>query len=152
MSLSHCPYGFDFHVGDGSFCFSGGERVANKPLHPCNHAGCWMLTTGRYCPRHAPMHEQDRKRGARKSPEAQARHKLYTRTGWKAIRAEQLAKEPFCAACARLGLRVRATDVDHIQPHGGDRQLFADKTNLQSLCHACHSRKTAAETWRNRRK
>jgi len=41
--------------------------------------------------------------------------------------------------------------VDHIQDHKGDRALFADLDNLESLCHSCHSRKTAAELWEKRK-
>jgi 5-methylcytosine-specific restriction protein A len=38
-----------------------------------------------------------------------------------------------------------ATDVDHVVPHRGDRQLFWDTSNHQALCHSCHSRKTGKE-------
>lgn len=37
------------------------------------------------------------------------------------------------------------TDVDHIVPHRGDPELLYDEANLQSLCHECHSKKTARE-------
>jgi 5-methylcytosine-specific restriction enzyme A len=37
--------------------------------------------------------------------------------------------------------------VDHITPHKGDRQMFWDRSNWQSLCHRCHSRKTAREVF-----
>ncbi|MCR8827199.1 HNH endonuclease [Photobacterium sp. TY 1-4] len=40
-----------------------------------------------------------------------------------------------------------ATDVDHITPHKGDRRLFFDQSNWQSLCKSCHSRKTAREVF-----
>ena len=49
-------------------------------------------------------------------------------------------------ALARRGLRVYATDVDHVEPHDGDWSKFIDPTNLQSLCHSCHSAKTIAES------
>ena len=38
-----------------------------------------------------------------------------------------------------------ATDVDHIIPHRGDKKLFWDSGNWQSLCHECHSRKSYSE-------
>jgi 5-methylcytosine-specific restriction enzyme A len=38
-----------------------------------------------------------------------------------------------------------ATVADHITPHKGDPVLFWDPDNLQSLCAACHGRKTATE-------
>lgn len=31
-----------------------------------------------------------------------------------------------------------ATDVDHIEQHGGDQGLFWDPENHQSLCGNCH--------------
>lgn len=37
-----------------------------------------------------------------------------------------------------------ATDVDHIEPHRGDRLKFWHG-DLQSLCKACHGRKTAKD-------
>ncbi len=39
----------------------------------------------------------------------------------------------------------RANEVDHIKPHNGDLALFWDESNWQSLCKACHSRKTMGE-------
>ena len=45
----------------------------------------------------------------------------------------------------KQGMYVRATDVDHITPHRGDRQLFWDESNWQPLCHRHHSMKTARE-------
>ena len=32
-----------------------------------------------------------------------------------------------------------ACEVDHVVPHRGDRQLFWDANNLQSLCKPCHA-------------
>lgn len=57
------------------------------------------------------------------------------------IRARQLQRHPVCAT---LGCGQAATDVDHVQriSEGGAKY---DTANLQSLCHACHSRKTQSE-------
>ena len=70
---------------------------------------------------------------------------MYSTNAWKDLRTAQLLREPFCRACAQRGIRTPATDVDHIQDHKGDWARFTDPDNLQSLCHRCHSRKTAAE-------
>ena len=76
---------------------------------------------------------------------------MYGTDLWKdVLRPEQLLKEPFCRECARHGRRVYATDVDHIVDHKGDWALFSDPDNLESLCHSCHSRKTARELWQKR--
>ncbi|MES2819803.1 MAG: HNH endonuclease signature motif containing protein [Pseudomonadota bacterium] len=60
---------------------------------------------------------------------------------WKRLRAQVLAEEPLCRACAASGLVSKATDVDHISNDGDDNS----RDNLQPLCHECHSCKTRAE-------
>lgn len=54
-----------------------------------------------------------------------------------------LAREPLCAECKQGGMVVAASEVDHIIPlaDGGTN----DPENLQALCKACHSRKTARQ-------
>ena len=64
---------------------------------------------------------------------------------WYKLRNRFIAQHPYCEECMKQGKIVMATDVDHITPHKGDRALLFDEKNLQSLCHACHSRKTARE-------
>lgn len=71
---------------------------------------------------------------------------MYRTDAWtKDLRPRQLFLEPWCRECTKHGRRVRATDVDHIVDHKGDWDLFADEANLESLCHSCHSKKTAAD-------
>lgn len=122
--------------------------MAKRALRPCAHAGCRELVRGVYCDRHRP------KDTSRRSTEAAEWHAWYALPIWKdQLRPAQLLREPFCRSCAARGrregiphlLRVPATDVDHITPHRGDWRLFIAPGNHQSLCHACHSRKTAAE-------
>lgn len=58
--------------------------------------------------------------------------------GWRRIRERVLSDEPFCRRCG-----VEGVEVDHIVPRslgGAD-----DRQNLQTLCTACHNRKTAEE-------
>lgn len=66
----------------------------------------------------------------------------YGRT-WQRLRVLHLHVEPLCRECAKHGGLTRATDVDHITPkQRGGRDV---DENLQSLCHAHHSEKTARE-------
>lgn len=64
---------------------------------------------------------------------------------WLKLRRYVLAVEPLCRTCRRMGRFTPATDVDHVDPHRGDPEKFFDLANLQPLCKACHSRKTALE-------
>lgn len=121
--------------------------MAMKPLRPCQHPGCCILVPGGYCDAHRPKRESDR------SEAAKSWRWMYQTPEWTDdLRPTQLLREPFCRICAQHGRRVRATDVDHIVDHKGDWDKFTDRSNLESLCHSCHSRKTARELWQNRAK
>lgn len=63
---------------------------------------------------------------------------LYSTKAWKQLRKAQLQAMPFCVFCLRLGIRSPATVADHITPHKGNKDLFFDPCNLQSLCKTCH--------------
>lgn len=69
--------------------------------------------------------------------------RLYRTARWTRLRAVVLSEEPVCRACLDAGRVTAGVDVDHIVPHRGDLRLFWDRENLQALCHACHSEKTA---------
>ena len=117
--------------------------MAQKPLRPCRHAGCEALTRDGWCEKHRPQHRR------RLSAHW---HGWYALPIWtQRLRPNQLAREPFCRACAQDGKRTRAEVVDHIRPHRGDWDLFTDETNLQSLCKFHHDQKTAIEQARDRR-
>lgn len=119
--------------------------MALKPLRPCRHPGCGALTREGHCPAHKP-------KPAPRSQESEVWRRWYGTKIWKNdLRPGHLMREPFCRECARRGIRTPATDVDHVRDHKGDWALFTDEGNLQSLCHACHSRKTAGETRKKRR-
>lgn len=72
-------------------------------------------------------------------------HHLYNLAAWKRARHAQLLLKPLCRMCGELGLFVPATVVDHVVPHRGDRALFLDSENLQSLCKPCHDRHKQAQ-------
>lgn len=62
----------------------------------------------------------------------------YAHRAWRKKRERQLAQEPLCRYCQRLGRITPADVVDHVEPHRGDRIKFW-RGALQSLCHHCHS-------------
>ena len=61
---------------------------------------------------------------------------------WKALRLEILRRDGF--ACVKCGARGRL-EVDHIEPVRRAPERAYDPDNLQSLCAACHTRKTRIE-------
>ncbi|MBQ2262732.1 MAG: HNH endonuclease [Loktanella sp.] len=72
-------------------------------------------------------------------------HKWYHQKRWTTIRLIQLSKQPLCQRCLSYDEVKPALHVDHVMPHAGDAKLFFNTSNLQSLCHSCHSFKTKAE-------
>ena len=64
---------------------------------------------------------------------------------WEKARLAFLVANPLCVHCKAEGRIERATVVDHIVDHKGDRERFWDKSNLQALCVTHHSRKTINE-------
>ena len=97
-----------------------------RPANPCPEPLCPVLVPGGG---RCPAHKVRRKRGSS------------TRQGygsdWRSLRAQVLAEEPSCRICG-----ATTTDADHIVPRSqGGRDV---RSNLQGLCHSCHSRLTAS--------
>ena len=47
--------------------------------------------------------------------------------------------------CLTVGRSTKANTADHIVPHRGDRALFFNSGNLQSLCDIHHGQKQRVE-------
>ena len=109
--------------------------MPQKPMKPCRHPGCPMLTAETFCQFHARLHAKDR-------PSANDRGYDHY---WQKASKRYLKANPLCGHCQEKGLLVTAEVVDHIVPHRGDRQLFWDEENWQPLCKKCHDRKTRLE-------
>jgi len=105
--------------------------------HFCGKAGCRALTHTRYCTKHTESEKRnyDKTRGT-------SAQRGYG-SAWQKARAYFLRSHPLCKECEGEGKVVAATVVDHIKPHKGNKKLFWDKLNWQSLCAPCHNRKTA---------
>ena len=106
----------------------------------CRQVGCGrLIDKAGYC----TEHEKEVRRAEDKFRESS--HKRGYGAQWRKARAWHLKQSPLCVHCLAAGVVTAATDVDHIRPHKGDTALFWDTNNWQSLCHPCHSRKTASE-------
>lgn len=64
--------------------------------------------------------------------------RFYFTKEWRALRAAFIKKHKYCAVCDE-----KAAHVDHIKDVRHHWDLRLNPFNLQSLCHSCHSRKTA---------
>ena len=108
-----------------------------RPPHPCpgiDATPCGTPTPAG-TPRCPPCQATLTRRLDARRPNAAARG--YD-TRWQNTRAAYLAAHPACVTCGQP-----ARHVDHIDGAGPLAPNGHDWTNLQSLCHPCHSRKTA---------
>jgi 5-methylcytosine-specific restriction protein A len=69
---------------------------------------------------------------------------------WKRLRLVKLSRDPVCEECLRHDVTEPAVDVDHEIPvvellAQGRREAAFDLEALNSLCRACHCKKTARE-------
>jgi len=101
-----------------------------------------MASKGARCEPHAAklQREVDQRRGSAASRGYDGK--------WAKARTSWLRAHPLCMKCESEQRVVSATVVDHIVPHKGDRKLFWDSANWQSLCKSHHDEKTAREDGR----
>lgn len=66
--------------------------------------------------------------------------KLYNTKRWQQLRKAQLNAHPMCQCPHCQEKMLEADTVDHITPHRGDKRLFFDRHNLQSMHHDCHDK------------
>lgn len=123
----------------------------------CCAPGCdEVAIEGRaHCPEHAAAADarlRARRDAAKTSAVALAGAAFYRTQRWRKQSKLFLDRHPLCADCAAIGIVTAAREVDHIVPHRGDPKLMWAKSNWQSLCKPCHSRKTAREVFSGSRR
>ena len=124
--------------------------MPKKAYKVCSMPMCRRLTYEYVCQNCAPEYERRRDEyNKRRQAQQEARRASSTARGygrqWRKVRAAHMASQPLCVRCSENNLIVKGEAVDHIIPHKGDMGLFWDRSNLQTLCHSCHNRKTATE-------
>lgn len=79
---------------------------------------------------------------------------MYYRTNrWRQMRIWALLRDDFkCRKCEVWVTQAgkRRAEIDHIKPHKGDKALFFDMNNVQTLCKSCHSKKTRQDSVKRR--
>ena len=121
----------------------GAPLVPHQAPRTCTYSGCKAIVSKGRC-------EQHETQGTRAAAQAHDAHRLpSSQRGydgqWRITRDEHLAEFPLCALCLKNGRATSATCVDHIIPIAVNPDLLYDVSNIQSLCTACHSIKTAME-------
>lgn len=69
---------------------------------------------------------------------------IYKTARWTTLRASQLRLSPVCELCIQYGVVTEATVADHIIEVKDGGEIW-NIDNLQSVCVACHNRKTGQE-------
>lgn len=115
------------------------KKAPQRAKRPCLVSSCKEYASNQgYCEDHQDkIRTKDRQRGTAHQRGYDAR--------WDKARLEHLDEQPLCADHMKRGYIEAATVVDHITPHKGDKELFWDRNNWQSLCKPCHDRKTQLE-------
>jgi len=115
-----------------------------RPKMPCKHFGCPELACygEKYCNKHKDEKKNDTRYYEKNRKTANERGYNYR---WQKVRKVFLNKYPLCEECKKKGIYTKATVVDHIIPHKGDKVLFWDENNYRSLCKRCHDIKTATK-------
>jgi 5-methylcytosine-specific restriction protein A len=105
--------------------------MPKRAARACPYPGCPNLN----CEEHRP-----RRIDARPSSAVRGYGRRWQHLRLSFLRANPLCADPF-GLHANSGETVAAVHVDHIKPkkEGG----LDEWSNLQGLCHSCHSRKTA---------
>lgn len=114
--------------------------MPQRAAKTCRFPGCFEVVASGYCDKHVMRHSRTHHRLSASRRGYDAR--------WRRLRGMFIRSHPLCADPfdRHAGKPIAATDVDHIVPlsSGGTNNW----TNLQSLCHSCHSLKTNREMQR----
>lgn len=105
------------------------------PPSYCLEVGCSVLVSSGRCPEHERAY--DRRRGT-------SAERLYDYR-WREYSKRRLRRHPLCVLCLDEGRTTAATVTDHRIPHKGNRRLFWDRSNHQSVCAPCNTRKANRE-------
>ena len=106
--------------------------MAQAPLKGCTYAGCRQLVRdASYCDQHK-----------RADPRSRPGDPFYSSRRWRGLRLRKLAIAPLCEDCLKINKTTAATEVHHVAKRQDHPELAYTLANLESLCKACHSRRT----------
>jgi len=116
--------------------------VPSKPMKPCTSPMCAALTRDKYCSKHQDK-VQDSARHYDKYIRNKSSRAFYNSRLWKDMRELMFRRDHgLCVQCRSKDIIKIGDVVDHIIPIRVDWLRRLDPANLQTLCHACHNKKT----------
>jgi 5-methylcytosine-specific restriction enzyme A len=123
--------------------------MPRRKQRPCSHHSCAELTRETYCSKHTQQKQEQRKHADtfyNNYVRDKERAAFYKTKQWVHLRKYILQRDyHLCIPCQLQQRVTAATIVDHIVPYEVDMARGLDPSNLQSICQACHNRKTAAD-------
>jgi 5-methylcytosine-specific restriction protein A len=124
------------------------RTMPSKSYRQCHAIGCHKLTKDKYCPSHVIEEDKQRKEIHKYYKENRTDTKeqaFYVSKEWRKLRAYKLQQSPLCEICLPLGKVTPGDEIDHIIEVKDAWHLRLTLSNLQTLCAACHRRKTREE-------
>jgi len=114
----------------------------------CSYSGCNVAVevndfdrSSPRCPDHPPKHQHTERKQHQHNEQGKVIYHTYK---WKKLRKAYAADHPLCEHCLRYEIYTPLAVVDHIKELSDGGEPY-ERSNLQSLCHSCHNRKTASE-------
>ena len=104
----------------------------------CNQLGCKedKAAMGGYCLLHG---------GKTYDKDKSEQDSVYRTKYWRSTRRHQLSIQPLCQSCLLMSRVTTASHVDHLFAWRHINEQAFKFNVLQSLCHNCHSTKSALE-------
>jgi 5-methylcytosine-specific restriction protein A len=112
----------------------------------CLERGCPVLVKSGRCAAHERHREERRGTAAERGYGSrwQRRARLF-KTRYPLCGMRPGDRPAVMSRCYEAGLVTAAYQVDHVEPHRGDEELFWDEeNNWQSLCRSCGAAKSRA--------
>jgi 5-methylcytosine-specific restriction enzyme A len=120
--------------------------MPKRPLRQCSYPLCNELVRASYCDEHM-------KKKKEQSNVSQQFYNMYVRDKertafyktkqWEKVRVLALRRDHGqCVPCDKQGKTTPANIIDHIIPYEVAPDLGLTLDNLQTICIACHNRKT----------
>ena len=129
--------------------FYGVIVMALKPWKPCRYSRCPSLTRDTHCEGHLIDKHNDRADDQRfydRYRRDERSTKFYKSKEWRKIRPYVFGlSHGLCDQCRGRGIITSGSVVDHKTPLKRDYSLRLTISNLWTLCHDCHNKKTRSE-------